>query len=86
MQPWFMPFEGVAQEMRRLIPSAHLSKMRFYYEDFGCIRCGEHKPRPTEATDFVNLPARWSSRIIDFEETVEKGRIKENKDRGSVEV
>jgi hypothetical protein len=43
MQPWFMPSE-VCVEMRRLIPSAHLAKMRFYYEDFGCIRCGEHKP------------------------------------------
>lgn len=43
LQPWFMPLD-VCLEMRRLIPSAHLAKMKYYYEDFGCLRCGEHKP------------------------------------------
>jgi hypothetical protein len=40
LQPWFLPKE-VYLEIRRLLPNIHLSKMRYYFEDYGCLRCGE---------------------------------------------
>jgi len=39
LQPWFLPRDVYAQ-IRRVLPSAHLSKMRYYFEDYGCLRCG----------------------------------------------
>jgi hypothetical protein len=39
LQPWFVP-QDVFLEIRRILPSAHLSKMRYYFEDYGCLRCG----------------------------------------------
>jgi hypothetical protein len=38
LQPWFMP-KPVALQIRRILPSVHLAKMRYYFEDYGCIRC-----------------------------------------------
>jgi hypothetical protein len=38
LQPWFVPVE-IAQSIRRLLPVAHFHKMRFYFEDWGCMRC-----------------------------------------------
>lgn len=40
LQPWFIPKETYSQ-IRSLLPSIHLSKMRYYFEDFGCLRCGK---------------------------------------------
>lgn len=42
LQPWFLPLETYL-EIRRIVPSAHLFKMRYYYEDWGCLRCGKHE-------------------------------------------
>lgn len=42
LQPWFVP-KDVYLEMRRLLPNIHLSKMRYYFEDYGCLKCGERK-------------------------------------------
>jgi len=39
LQPWFLPRDVYAQ-IRRVLLSAHLSKMRYYFEDYGCLRCG----------------------------------------------
>jgi hypothetical protein len=39
LQPWFLP-RDVYAHIRRVLPSAHLSKMRYYFEDYGCLRCG----------------------------------------------
>ena len=39
LQPWFLPKDVYAQ-IRRILPSAHLSKMRYYFEDYGCLKCG----------------------------------------------
>jgi hypothetical protein len=39
LQPWFLPRDVYAQ-IRRVLPSAHMSKMRYYFEDYGCLRCG----------------------------------------------
>jgi hypothetical protein len=39
LQPWYLPRE-VYLEIRRILPNIHLSKMRFYFEDYGCLKCG----------------------------------------------
>ncbi len=39
LQPWFLP-EPVYLEVRRLLPSSQLLKMRFYFDDYGCLKCG----------------------------------------------
>jgi hypothetical protein len=38
LQPWFLP-NDVSRQIRRLLPNIHLMKMRFYFEEYGCIRC-----------------------------------------------
>jgi hypothetical protein len=40
LQPWFVP-KSTYLILRSLLPSAQLLKMRYYFEDFGCLRC-EH--------------------------------------------
>lgn len=39
LQPWFLP-KDIFLEVRRLLPSSQLLKMRYYFEDYGCLRCG----------------------------------------------
>ena len=38
LQPWFLP-SAIAKQIRRVLPNAQLGKMRYYFEDYGCIRC-----------------------------------------------
>ena len=38
LQPWFLP-NSISQAIRTLIPVIHVRKMRFYFDDYGCIRC-----------------------------------------------
>jgi len=40
LQPWFLPKE-VYLEIRRLLPYIHLLKMRYYFDDYGCLKCGK---------------------------------------------
>ncbi len=40
LQPWFIP-NHIYRAMRSLLPNAHLFKMRYYFEDYGCVRCGK---------------------------------------------
>lgn len=40
MQPWFIP-KPIYMAIRRLLPNIHLMKMRHYFDDYGCLRCGE---------------------------------------------
>ncbi len=44
LQPWFLPQEA-AKQGRRIIPPAHRHKMRFYFEDYGCLKCGKKSVR-----------------------------------------
>jgi len=44
LQPWFLPLE-TANAVRRLLPSEHRHKMRFYFEDYGCMRCKKKRVR-----------------------------------------
>lgn len=38
LQPWFMP-KPISLQIRKILPSIHLAKMRYYFEDHGCLRC-----------------------------------------------
>jgi hypothetical protein len=38
LQPWFVPLQ-IAQAIRRLLPDTHIRKMRFYFDDWGCMKC-----------------------------------------------
>jgi hypothetical protein len=40
MQPWFVP-KPIYMAIRRLLPNIHLMKLRHYFDDHGCIRCGK---------------------------------------------
>lgn len=40
LQPWFVP-KDVYLQIRRLLPNAQLSKMRYYFEDYGCLKCSK---------------------------------------------
>jgi hypothetical protein len=36
--PWYLP-KDVYLAVRRILPNIHISKMRYYFEDYGCMRC-----------------------------------------------
>jgi hypothetical protein len=38
LQPWYMP-KAVSLQMRKILPSIHLAKMRYCFDDHGCLRC-----------------------------------------------
>ena len=40
MQPWFLPRE-LALAIRDILPPEHRHKMRYYFEDYGCLSCGK---------------------------------------------
>jgi hypothetical protein len=37
LQSWYMP-KTVSLQMRKILPSIHLAKMRYYFDDHGCLR------------------------------------------------
>jgi hypothetical protein len=38
MLPWYLPKETY-NGVKNLLPHIHISKMRYYFDDYGCIRC-----------------------------------------------
>jgi hypothetical protein len=38
LQPWFLP-KPLQLAIRKVLPSIHLAKMRYYFDDYGCLRC-----------------------------------------------
>jgi hypothetical protein len=40
LQPWFLP-QHAALAVKRILPPEHRHKMRFYFDDYGCLKCGE---------------------------------------------
>src|SRR5216683_6733368 len=38
LQPWFLP-KPTYLALRKLLPSSQLVKMRYYFEDYGCLKC-----------------------------------------------
>jgi hypothetical protein len=42
LQPWFLS-KDIATAVRRIIPHLFLNKMRYYFEDWGCLVCGSKR-------------------------------------------
>jgi len=42
LQPWFVPQE-TALAIRALVPEEQRHKMRFYFEDYGCLSCNKKR-------------------------------------------
>lgn len=40
LQPWFLP-KATYLKLRRILPSSQMAKMRYYFEDYGCLKCGD---------------------------------------------
>ena len=40
LQPWFLPRE-TALAIRRLLPVGYRHRMKFYFDDYGCLKCGK---------------------------------------------
>jgi hypothetical protein len=40
LQPWFLSLD-TAFEIKRILPPEHRYKMRFYFDDYGCLKCGK---------------------------------------------
>jgi hypothetical protein len=40
LQPWFLSKE-LYLAVRRLLPPSQMLKMRYYFEDYGCLKCGK---------------------------------------------
>lgn len=39
LQPWFLS-QSISSAVRRLIPHQFEARMHWYFDDYGCIRCG----------------------------------------------
>jgi len=39
LQPWFLP-KATYLKLKGLLPSSQLAKTRYYFEDYGCLKCG----------------------------------------------
>jgi hypothetical protein len=39
LQPWFLS-RSTYDAIRRLLPPSQMLKMRYYFEDYGCLKCG----------------------------------------------
>jgi hypothetical protein len=44
LQPWFLP-QKTAFAIRNMLPPEHRHKMRFYFDDHGCLKCEKTKVR-----------------------------------------
>jgi len=44
LQPWFLPLH-TAVAVRKLLPAEHHHKMRHYFDDYGCLKCGKTNVR-----------------------------------------
>lgn len=42
LQPWFLSRSQYAA-VRRLLPPSQMLKMRYYFDDYGCLKCGNLK-------------------------------------------
>ncbi len=40
MQPWFLP-KPLCWKVSNMLPHSYGLKIRYYFDDFGCIRCGQ---------------------------------------------
>lgn len=42
MQPWYLT-RKLAIRITKMLPRSHTHKMRMYFEDYGCLKCGKKK-------------------------------------------
>ena len=42
LQPWFLS-QRTAFAIRRILPPEHRHKMKFFFDDYGCMRCDKKK-------------------------------------------
>jgi len=42
LQPWFLP-DRVSHAVRSLFPNHYIKRMRDYFDDYGCMRCGDRE-------------------------------------------
>jgi hypothetical protein len=42
LQPWFLPAR-TEQAIRQLVPDNYKRKMRYLFDDYGCMICGDYK-------------------------------------------
>ena len=40
LQPWFLS-EAEYLAVRRILPPSQMLKMRYYFDDYGCLKCGK---------------------------------------------
>jgi hypothetical protein len=40
LQPWFLS-EAQYLAVRRILPPSQMLKMRYYFDDYGCLKCGK---------------------------------------------
>jgi hypothetical protein len=40
LQPWYLS-QDAANRVRECLPAEHRHKMRYYFEDYGCLKCGK---------------------------------------------
>ena len=60
MLPWFLPKQTYLA-VRRILPNIHIAKMRYYFEDYGCMRCERRDVlyRTNGLCDRCNTIVRW---------------------------
>jgi len=40
LQPWFLP-KRIADAIRGMVPAGFFNKMRYFFDDYGCMICGQ---------------------------------------------
>ena len=60
MLPWFLPKQAYLA-VRRILPNIHIAKMRYYFEDYGCMRCERRDVlyRTNGLCEQCNTIVRW---------------------------
>ena len=60
MLPWFLP-KHTYLAVRRILPNIHIAKMRYYFEDYGCMRCERRDVlyRTNGLCERCNTIVRW---------------------------
>jgi len=56
LQPWFLP-RSLLYAINRMLPLEYRMKMVYYFEDYGCLRCGR-KSEPYAFNGFCTICAR----------------------------
>jgi len=58
--PWYLPKETYLA-VRRILPNIHIAKMRYYFDDYGCIRCERRDVlyRTNGLCEQCNAIVRW---------------------------